>query len=97
SQQFDYVIVDSPPILPVTDAVILSRYVDGVLLVVKGASTPRKVVRDATNRLRSVGANVLGAVLNNVDVKSGDYYYYNRYYSMYYQEGDSPNDGRLQA
>lgn len=83
--QFDYVLIDSPPILPVTDSVILSRYVDGVLLVVKGSSTPRKVVRDASERLKGVGARVLGAILNNVNIRSGDYYYYNRYYYSYYR------------
>ncbi len=88
--RFDYVIVDSPPVLPVTDSVILSRYVDGVVLVVRGASTPKKVVRDAKNRLAAVGARFLGAVLNDVDITSGDYYYYNRYYYAYYQkEGKS--------
>jgi capsular exopolysaccharide synthesis family protein len=84
--QFDYVIIDSPPILPVTDSVILSRYVDGVVLVLKGASTPRRVANDARRRLQSVGARVLGVVLNNVDVTSGDYYYYNRYYTSYYRD-----------
>lgn len=86
---YDYVIIDSPPILPVTDSVILSRYVDGVVLVVKGAATPKKVVKDARDRLISIGARVLGVVLNDVDITSGDYYYYNRYYHSYYAE-----DGR---
>lgn len=81
----DYVIIDSAPVLPVTDSVILARYVDGVVLVVKSASTPRKVVRDARDRLRSVGARFLGTVLNDVDITSGDYAYYNRYYYSYYQ------------
>jgi len=84
--EYDYVLIDSAPVLPVTDSVILSRYVDGVVLVVKGASTPRKVVVDARRRLSAVGARMLGVVLNNVDVTNGDYYYYyNRSYSPYYQ------------
>lgn len=91
ANEYDYVLIDSPPILPVTDSVILSRYVDGVVLVVKGASTPKKVVRDARARLEAVGARVLGAILNNVDVTGGDYYYYNRYYYSYYQESDGEN------
>lgn len=83
---YDYVIIDSPPILPVTDSVILSRYVDGVLLVVKAHSTPKKVVTDAKNSLRAVGANVIGTILNDVDFTGGDYYYYNRYYQAYHQD-----------
>lgn len=86
ANDFDYVLIDSPPVLPVTDAMILSRFVDGVVLVVKGANTPRKVVRDAKDRLQSVGARLLGTILNDVDINGGDYYYYNRYYHSYYQE-----------
>lgn len=93
ASEFDYVLIDSPPVLPVTDSVILSRYVDGVVLVIKGASTPRRVVTDARNRLKAVGANILGAVLNDVDVTSGDYYYYNRYYHSYYR-ADSDSAGK---
>lgn len=88
SEDFDYVLIDCPPILPVTDGVILSRIVDGVVLVVKGGATPRKVVSDARFRLSSVGARLLGVVLNNVDITGGDYYYYNRYYYSYYREDE---------
>lgn len=93
---FQYVIIDSPPVLPVTDSLILSRYVDGVLIVVKGASTPKKIIRDAVERLHSVGAKFIGAILNNVDVTSGDYYYYGAYYRTYYtknEERDTGTDG----
>lgn len=86
ASKYDYVLIDSPPILPVTDSVILSRYVDGVIMVVKGSSTPRKVAKDAKERLLSVGARMLGVILNDVDVTSGDYYYYNRYYHKYHRE-----------
>jgi Mrp family chromosome partitioning ATPase len=43
-------------------------------------------VRDAKDRLQSVGARLLGTILNDVDINGGDYYYYNRYYHSYYQE-----------
>ncbi|MCB0319103.1 MAG: polysaccharide biosynthesis tyrosine autokinase, partial [Bdellovibrionales bacterium] len=89
---FDYVIIDSPPILPVTDSVILSRYVDGVVIVVRGGVTPRKIVKDAKNRLRSVQARLLGVIVNDVDVTGGDYYYYNRYYHSYYQTEDNNSE-----
>lgn len=86
--EYEYVVVDSPPVLPVTDSVVLSRFVDGVLLVVRGGATPRRVVGDAKNRLLSVGARVIGTVLNDVDISGGDYYYYNRYYHSYYLADD---------
>lgn len=86
SEHFDYVLIDCPPVLPVTDSVILSRIVDGVVLVVKGGATPKKVVFDAKKRLSGVGSQILGVVLNDVNILGGDYYYYNRYYYSYYQE-----------
>ncbi|MCO6432034.1 MAG: polysaccharide biosynthesis tyrosine autokinase [Deltaproteobacteria bacterium] len=90
SELYDYVIIDSPPVLPVTDSVVLSRNVDGVMLVVKAGATPRKVIIDARDRLTAVGARVLGAVLNDVDFTRAEYYYYNRYYHSYYA-AEAPN------
>lgn len=92
-EHFDYVLIDSPPVLPVTDSVILSRIVDGVVLVVKGGATPKKVVFDAKKRLSSVGAQILGVVLNDVNILGGDYYYYNRYYYSYYNEETAQAQG----
>jgi succinoglycan biosynthesis transport protein ExoP len=92
TEQFDFVVFDSPPVLPVTDSVILSKLVDGVVFVVKGGRTPKRVVLDAKERLESVGATFLGTVLNDIDLNSADYYYYNRYYSSYYfEEADEDN------
>lgn len=93
SSMYDYVLIDSPPILPVADSIILSRYVDGVVLVVKGGLTPRKVIQDARSRLEAVGARVLGVVLNDVDITGGDYYYYNRYYYSYYKHDGEEGPG----
>lgn len=87
---YEYVFVDAPPVLPVTDAVVLSRSVDGVVLVVRGQETQRNVAQNAILRLKQVGANILGTVLNDVDLRSGDYYYYRRgYYAYYKEEGNS--------
>lgn len=71
---FDYVIVDSPPILPLVDMNILSRIVDGLLLVVKAGSTPKDLVRKAINSLPS--RNVAGVILNGADDTHMKKYYY---------------------
>ena len=87
SEDYQYVLIDTPPVLPVTDAVVLSRIVDGVVLVVRGQDTQKQVAKDAASRLRQVGAKVLGVVLNDVNVRSGHYYYYYRdAYADYYAE-----------
>ena len=86
SDRFDYVIVDSPPVLPVTDSAILSRMVDGVILVTRAENTPRPLIRDAANRLRQVGARMLGVVVNGANTEGGNYYYYRHAYSYYYDD-----------
>lgn len=85
SAYYDHIIIDSPPILPVTDSVVLSRYVDGVVLVMRAGVTPKRVIQDALEKLRSVGARILGAILNDVDTSRHEYQYYTRYYHSYYQ------------
>lgn len=86
---YDFVVVDSPPLMCATDPVILSTLVDGVLLVVQGGKTSRQMARHAQQELESVGANIYGVVLNNVDLRGGGYerYYYMRYYSEYTADG----------
>jgi succinoglycan biosynthesis transport protein ExoP len=77
-RKFDYILVDSPALAVCTDAVLLSLVADGVLLVVHGGVSPREVVRYSYEQLLSVGARVLGVVLNNVALNSTeprDYYY----------------------
>ncbi|MFQ5777830.1 MAG: GumC family protein [Terriglobia bacterium] len=80
-QEFDHVIVDSPPVLSITDATVLSVMVDGVILVVRSGKTSRQVLRHARQTLQGVNACVLGVVLNGVSLNSVDYYYY--YYKYY--------------
>ncbi len=82
-ERYDFVILDSPPVLPVTDAVVLSREADGVVMVVKGHDTPRELMRRARDQLVQANAHLLGAVVNNVDLGWGDLYFYNRYYGYY--------------
>jgi capsular exopolysaccharide synthesis family protein len=84
-ERYDHIIIDSPPLISVTDPVILSAMVDGSILVVHSGRSTRDLVRRARQELNSVGAKVFGVVLNNVDIKKEGYddYYYYRYYSSY--------------
>ncbi|WP_125605034.1 CpsD/CapB family tyrosine-protein kinase [Lapidilactobacillus bayanensis] len=72
---FDLIIVDAPPILPVTDGQILSNLVNGVVLVVRQNHTTKTAVKDMKAALDRASANVLGVVLNDVRVKGADGYY----------------------
>lgn len=91
SERYDHVLIDSPPLIHVTDPVILSSLVDGVILVVHGGKSTRAVTQRARQELASVGAKVFGVVLNNVDLKRHGYddYYYYRYNSGYEQQDGS--------
>jgi capsular exopolysaccharide synthesis family protein len=85
--EYDFIILDSPPVLPVTDAVVLGRDADGVVMVVKGHDTPRELLRRARDQLLQANVHLLGAVVNNVDLRWGDHFYYSRYYGGYYGAG----------
>jgi polysaccharide biosynthesis transport protein len=86
--EFRYIIIDSPPLINVSDSVVLSTLVEGVVFIVKGGATKRSIVRRAQQELRNVRARILGVVINNVDLKGEGYddYYYQRYHSEYKQE-----------
>jgi capsular exopolysaccharide synthesis family protein len=88
SERYDHILIDSPPLINVTDPVILSRMVDGVIMVVHGGKSTRYVVRRARQELTSVGAKIFGVVLNNVDLRHEGYdgYYYGRH-SYSYEQG----------
>jgi capsular exopolysaccharide synthesis family protein len=83
-QHFDHVVVDSPPVSSFTDGVLISTMVDGVLLVVHGGKSSRHIVRRSKQLLQDVGAKIFGVVLNNIEIQSHDYYYYQRYSDKYY-------------
>jgi capsular exopolysaccharide synthesis family protein len=76
---FDFIVLDSPPVLPVTDAVLLSRAADSVLLVLKGQGAAGELVRRARDQLVVAGARVAGIVVNNVNRSWGDYPLYDSY------------------
>jgi polysaccharide biosynthesis transport protein len=84
-EYFEHIVIDSPPVLSVTDARILGSMVDGVVLVIKGGETPKEAVQRTKRLLQEVHAHMIGTLLNNVDVRSADYYYYSKYY--YYGYG----------
>jgi polysaccharide biosynthesis transport protein len=83
--RYDFVLVDSPPVIPVSDAVDLSTMVDGVVLVVRGQQTPKHLAKMAVAQLNNSHTTILGVVLNRIDIRSADYAEYYRYYvSDYY-------------
>jgi polysaccharide biosynthesis transport protein len=78
---FTHVVVDSPPIASFTDGVLIASMVDGVILVVHSGKSSRQVVRRSRQLLQDINAKVFGVVLNNVNLRSQDnYYYYQSYY-----------------
>ncbi len=85
--RFDWILVDSPPLASVTDALLLARHADSVIMVVQHNKVDKKVVKRSVNALRKATPNVLGVVLNQVDVQHKGYYYY------YYQH-DGGTTGR---
>lgn len=87
NRRFDILVLDTPPILPASDALLLAPQIDGVMLIVKAGQTNRKMVKKAVEQLRTAKANLIGVVLNQVDIKREGYYKdYHRYYSKYYGE-----------
>lgn len=81
-ETYDYIIIDTPPIIMVTDAQILSQYSDGCLLVVASAEADKNAAIRAKELLEKVNAKILGVVLNKLDTKRKGYYGY--YYNYYY-------------
>jgi capsular exopolysaccharide synthesis family protein len=85
--KFKFIVIDSPPIMAATDAVILSVQTDGVLLVVRSGETPKEAFTRTRDLLHSVKCRILGVVLNAVDSGAPDYYYSYRYYPYSYGYG----------
>lgn len=87
-EQFDHIIIDSPPVIHVTDALIISPHVDGVVIVVKSNHTPREAVQRAKQALADVNAKIFGVVLNCIDLNT-ESYYYNYKYAYYHSYEES--------
>src|SRR6202158_5051756 len=79
-RRFRFIVIDSPPVMAATDAVILSALTDGVLLVVRSGETPKEAFTRTRDLLSAVRCRLLGVVLNAVDSSAPDYYYSYRYY-----------------
>lgn len=90
--EYDFVVVDAPPVLSVTDAVILSVEVDGVVLVVRAGSSTKHCVRRTRHLVAGVGARILGVVVNAMNLNAADSYYYygESKYSQYYNYYTDP-------
>jgi capsular exopolysaccharide synthesis family protein len=94
-KDFDHILFDSPPILLVSDSLVLSTLVDGVLLVIRAGLATIPTGRHALESLESVKANVVGGVLNQFDIKHSRYYghYYSKYYRYGYGYGEKKRTG----
>ena len=80
---FDFIVLDSPPVLPVSDSVLLSTIVDGVVVVVNSSTTAKQQIRVACARLKYARSKIFGIVLNKVNLQSPEYKYYKNYYFHY--------------
>lgn len=90
---YSFAIFDSPPVLGLSDSLVLSTLTDGVIMVVKAGDTPRDVAVKARKLIQGVNAKILGVVLNGITASDLKYGYYSYYYSYYYEdESDKHKD-----
>ena len=85
-EEYDYVLIDTPPVLPVTDSLVLGRMVDGLILVIDSGEIKVEMAREVKNQLVHAGANILGVVLNKVRSEHHGYGY--GYYYYYGNDGE---------
>ena len=92
---YDNIIIDSPPATLLADAVVLSKFVDGVVIVVRAADTAKKIVKNGAEKFLNVGAKIVGTVLNGVVLSRYSHYYrYSYYYSDEYEGGSKWSRGK---
>jgi capsular exopolysaccharide synthesis family protein len=82
-EEYDHIVIDTPPTLSVTDAVIMSTRADRVILVIRSGHTTKQALRRARDLLMQVNARVCGVLMNAVNLNSPDYYYYHEYRGKY--------------
>ena len=92
--KFKFIVIDSPPVMAATDAVLISALTDGVLLVVRSGETPKEAFTRTRDLLAAVKCRLLGVVLNAVDSSAPDYYYSYRYYPYAYGYGYGEDVGK---
>lgn len=91
-EKYDQVFFDAPPIIGVSDASLLAREVDAVLLVIQHRKYPKTVASRARDMLQNVGANLIGVVLNNINISRDYSYYYYHYYSYYSRSSEKEKE-----
>jgi len=95
-EKYDHIVIDTPPTLSVTDAVVLSQRMDAIILVIRSSQTTKQALRRSRDILAQVNAKITGVLLNAVDLTSPDYYYYyeyqGKYHDSYYREDGAPEE-----
>ena len=88
--KYDVVLIDTPPLVGISDSSIIAKETDGAIIVVQYRKYPREMLIKAKGMIEALGVNVIGAVLNNINIMRDDYYYYyHSYYSDYYNSSQS--------
>src|SRR5690606_24653375 len=90
---FDYVILDSPPVIAVSDALYIARLADGVIFVVAQNEAKKAVINEAISTLKQNNVNIIGSVFTQVDIKENELYSYTYGYGYGYTSKDAPEDG----
>ncbi|MBT7125298.1 MAG: polysaccharide biosynthesis tyrosine autokinase [Gemmatimonadales bacterium] len=91
--RYDFVVIDSPPLLAVTDAAILSVHTDGAVIVLRSGETEQRAAQRSIDQLRRLGVRIFGAVLNEVTAANPDESYYLQYYETYTPTGTVQKSG----
>ena len=93
-KNYNRILIDTPPITAVTDSAVLANSADGVVIVIRVNDTPREIILNGLSQLQGVGAHILGAMLNGVDMGRDSYYYYQYYYYYYREDGERKKRGK---
>jgi len=84
-KNFDFIVIDTPPVMPATDAILMAPRTDGTIIIMKSGHAERKIIQDVLDQYKTANLPIIGTVLNQVDMKKEGYYrYYHKYYSSYY-------------